>query len=351
MRKKEFSVKLLRWHKTIDRPLPWKEERDPYLIWLSEIILQQTRVEQGLPYYLKFKTRFPNVKSLAKAKEDKVLKLWQGLGYYTRARNLHHTAKYIHQQLNGKFPDKFEAIRKLKGVGDYTAAAISSFAFDLPYPVVDGNVYRVLSRIFGIKTPVDSPKGRRAFRQLAERLIDKKLPANYNQAIMDFGAIQCVPKNPNCGRCPFKKNCYALKNKLIAKLPVKEKKLVKKQRYFHYIVINDNGSIYLTKRKGKDIWKNLYEFPMIEGEDILSLKKLKLTRFWQNLFEDSELIVVKESGSFSQTLTHQKIQGLFLEVSVSKGLRVSNDLIKVAPHKFGDYAFPGVVRKYLESKL
>ncbi|MEM6964892.1 MAG: A/G-specific adenine glycosylase, partial [Bacteroidota bacterium] len=215
MNKQFFTKQLLRWSETIDRPMPWKGEKNPYLIWLSEIILQQTRVEQGLPYFLKFKANYPTVHDLANAPEDEVMKLWEGLGYYSRARNLHFTAKFISKELNGIFPKNYDSILKLKGVGAYTAAAIASFAYDLPHAVVDGNVYRVLSRFFGIKTPIDTTEGKKQFTQLANELLVSDQAAKYNQAIMDFGAIQCMPKNPLCHECTFQTTCKAFQQKKI----------------------------------------------------------------------------------------------------------------------------------------
>ena len=220
--------------------MPWKGEKNPYLIWLSEIILQQTRVEQGLPYYERFRENYPTVTDLANAPEDEVMKLWEGLGYYSRARNLHATAKMIDQEMDSIFPTTHAEILKLKGVGPYTAAAIASFAYNLPHAVVDGNVYRVLSRFFGIETPIDSTSGKKEFAQLAQDLIDKKQPGNYNQAIMDFGATHCMPKKPKCSQCLLRKNCKALLNNKVTSLPIKIKKIKKQTRYFNYLVINQN---------------------------------------------------------------------------------------------------------------
>jgi len=347
--RESFTIKLLKWHKTIHRPLPWKGEKNPYLIWLSEIILQQTRVEQGLPYYLKFKKRFPDVRSLAEAPEDEVLHLWQGLGYYSRARNLHAAAKYICLDLGGNFPDDYDGIRKLKGVGDYTAAAIASFAYNLPFPVVDGNVYRVLSRIFGIKIPVDTTQGKKQFKALAEKLISKNLPAQFNQAVMDFGAVQCVPLNPDCRRCPFKKDCVAFKNNWVEKLPVKAKKVQQQHRYFHYLVIRDGKHIYLSKRSDNDIWKNLYEFPMIESHRLMTKKQITNTREWKQIFNGTKVSEIKFSGNFKQQLSHQKIHASFFEIQVSQGLE-RNGYIRVGKDFSEKFAFPGVIRLYFTNK-
>ena len=242
--------------------MPWKGEKDPYKIWLSEIILQQTRVEQGLKYYERFVANFPDVHKLAKAKDEKVYKLWEGLGYYSRCKNLLETARFISKKLKGNFPDKFEDILSLKGVGHYTASAIASFAYDLPHAVVDGNVFRVLSRVFGIKKPIDSNEGKKLFTQLAGELLDKKHPGIYNQALMDFGAVVCKPY-PLCNSCPMKDHCAAFKNDLIDKLPVKEKKIEIKTRWFNYLVIENNSRFYIRNRIDNDIWNNLNEFVLV----------------------------------------------------------------------------------------
>lgn len=257
-----FSEKLIAWYAENKRELPWRDTTDPYIIWISEIILQQTRVAQGYDYFLRFIHRFPNVTALAEAPEDEVMKCWQGLGYYSRARNLHAAAK----SMNGVFPATYEEVRALKGVGDYTAAAICSSAYGMPYAVVDGNVYRVLSRYFGIDTPVDSTEGKKLFAALADEMMDKSQPAVYNQAIMDFGAIQCTPQSPNCLFCPLVDSCSALKEGTITKLPVKQHKTKTTNRYFNYIYVRVGACTYLHKRTEDDIWKNLFEFPLIETE-------------------------------------------------------------------------------------
>lgn len=348
MLKSTFSKRLLVWHSTQDRPMPWKGSKNPYWIWLSEIILQQTRVEQGLPYFEKFVEHYPTVQDLANAPEDEVMKLWQGLGYYSRARNLHATAKNISFNLNGDFPNTYKEILKLKGVGPYTAAAISSFAFDLPHAVVDGNVYRVLSRTFGIKTPIDSTAGKKEFNALADTLIDKSKPAAYNQAIMDFGATLCTPKSPNCKTCPFQTNCWALKNQEISNLPVKSKKLVKKKRYFNYLVFNYDNVTYLNKRIQKDIWQNLYEFPMIETPDNVDVTALKNTPQWQKyLSNESHFSITKISPPFLQILTHRKIIGRFYEVKLHHPIN-GHPFLEIEKNKLKEFAFPKIITRYLE---
>ncbi len=259
--------KLIAWYLENKREMPWRETTDPYRIWLSEIILQQTRVAQGLPYYVRFTEAFPTVHDLANASEEEVLKLWQGLGYYSRGRNLHAAAKYIVEDLEGVFPNTYKELLKLKGVGDYTASAIASISFNEPTAVVDGNVYRVLSRLFGIDTPINSTQGIKAFKELAQELIDKEQPANFNQAIMEFGAIQCKPQNPYCLHCIFNDSCVALQKNSVHMLPVKLKKTKVKNRYLHYLVYRSpDHKTVIERRTGKGIWQGLYQFPMLEGE-------------------------------------------------------------------------------------
>ena len=260
-----FAKLLVSWYLDNRRPLPWRSTTDPYRIWLSEIILQQTRVDQGKPYYLSFVKSFPKVEDLASASEEEVLKLWQGLGYYSRARNLHASAKYVSNVLRGIFPSNYKDLLALKGVGDYTASAIASICYGEPVAVVDGNVYRVLSRIYGIDTPINSTEGVRQFKQLAQELLDKKDPATFNQGIMEFGATHCKPQNPLCDSCHFAAKCIAYNQNRIAELPVKLKKQKVKSRHFNYLVfISDKGETILEQRKGKGIWEGLYECPLVE---------------------------------------------------------------------------------------
>ena len=250
-----FNLPIHSWYSLFKRDLPWRMTRNPYFIWLSEIILQQTRIDQGLAYYGRFTDEFPSISDLASASEDYILKLWQGLGYYSRARNLHFTAKYINQYYNGLFPSDYDSIRSLKGIGDYTAAAIASISFNLEYPAVDGNVYRVLSRYFGISDPIDTSTGKKTFYNLAKELIKGTDPGMHNQAIMEFGALQCTPKNPDCQLCPLKESCYAFLSKKISELPVKQNKTKQRDRYFNYLVLAGKSNIWMRKRIGNDIWK------------------------------------------------------------------------------------------------
>ena len=262
-----FSKEILCWYRKNKRDLPWRRTKDPYKIWLSEIMLQQTRVAQGMPYYNKFVENFPAVEDLASASEEKVLKLWQGLGYYSRARNLHFTAKTVTEELGGQFPDTHKGLLKLKGVGDYTASAIASICFDRPEPVVDGNVYRVLARFFGVELPINSTEGVKYFKQLAREVMDVENIRDYNQGIMEFGAIQCSPKSPNCDGCPLNSGCAALQNDKVSSLPVKSSKTKVKTLFFNYIVpISPTKKTVLRQRRGKGIWQNLWEFPLLETE-------------------------------------------------------------------------------------
>lgn len=275
-----FSDKILDWYSKNKRSLPWRGSKDPYKIWLSEIILQQTRVAQGTPYYLKFVTAFPKVTDLAKAEEETVLKLWQGLGYYSRARNLHTAAKTVVNDYGGVFPTAYKELLKLKGVGDYTASAIASICFNERQAVVDGNVFRVLSRYFGISTPINSTEGVKYFKALAQELLHESNVRDYNQGIMEFGAMQCTPKNPGCSSCPLVDSCIALKENSIASLPVKLKKTKVRKRYFNYLVpiyTNDKGVSFtlIYQRKGKGIWQNLWEFPLLESEKDINLKNIE----------------------------------------------------------------------------
>ena len=264
----EFADKLIGWYEENKRDLPWRDTKDPYRIWISEIILQQTRVAQGYDYFVRFMKRFPDVFTLAEAEEDEVMKYWQGLGYYSRARNLHAAARSMAEA--GGFPVVYQDVLALKGVGEYTAAAICSFAYDMPYAVVDGNVYRVLSRWMGIDAPIDSTQGKKLFAQVAQELMDKKRPAIYNQAIMDFGALQCTPSSPNCLFCPLSDSCLALAQGKVDALPVKQHKTKVTNRFFNYIYVRTGGYTFIRKRKGNDIWKNLYEPLLIETDTDLS---------------------------------------------------------------------------------
>lgn len=265
-----FSHKILNWYGEHKRDLPWRETRDPYKIWLSEIMLQQTRVAQGMPYYHKFLEAFPTVHDLASAPEEQVLKLWQGLGYYSRARNLHATAKMVVREHGGKFPQTYKGLKSLKGIGDYTASAIASFCFDVPEPVVDGNVYRVLARYFGVDLPINSTQGAKYFKELAREVMDAENIRDYNQGIMEFGAMQCAPTKPYCLLCPLNESCVALKENRVKALPVKQNRTKVRDRHFNYLVLLDEANnTLMEQRRGKGIWQSLYQFPLVESEQEL----------------------------------------------------------------------------------
>ncbi len=311
----KFSNTVIYWYLQNQRELPWRNTKNPYFIWLSEIILQQTRVAQGLSYYLKFKERFPTVFDLAKADEQTVLKLWQGLGYYSRARNLHFSAKHIVDKLDGKFPSTYKELLALKGVGDYTASAIASICYNEKTAVVDGNVYRVLARYFGVKTPINSSGGIKEFKLLAQTLIDKQQPGVFNQAIMDFGALHCKPQNPLCGTCPFSDSCIALKEKTIKELPVKEQKIKIKHRYFNFLVLitNDDKTI-LIQRKGKGIWQGLYQFPLIETDKKIDEKTLIHSLEFTKLFTEETTVLLFNQKEIVHKLSHQHLHTQFFIV-------------------------------------
>jgi A/G-specific adenine glycosylase len=345
-----FAALLRQWKSLNPRPLPWKGERDPYLIWLSEIILQQTRVDQGLAYFERFRQRFPDVRSLALAADDEVFKLWEGLGYYSRARNMLQTARYIAGELDGEFPDTYEGLKSLKGVGPYTAAAIASFAFGLPHAVVDGNVYRVLSRVFGIDVPIDSTDGKKAFGQLAQQLLDPSDPGSYNQAIMDFGAIQCKPAAPLCGNCPMREDCVAFQQKKVKVLPVKSKKLNRKTRYFQYLLLSHNDRVLLRKRTGRDIWQNLYDFPLVETTGLeVELDHIQSSPVWHELAAASGARLRHRSRPFQQALTHQQIVAQFWEFELEKPwLAPEGTYVAEERKNLFKFAFPKIVDWYLK---
>jgi len=340
-----FTKKLTNWYAANKRDLPWRNQTNAYFIWLSEIILQQTQVAQGLNYYLKFIKNYPTVKKLANASEDEILKDWQGLGYYSRARNLHTGAKNILEKHNGKFPTNYEDIRDLKGVGDYTAAAIASFAFNLPHAVVDGNVYRVLSRLFGVETPIDSGIGKKQFQQLANELLDKKNAATHNQAIMEFGSQYCKPVNPDCNNCIFSKKCFAFANNLVSVLPIKEKKTKIKNRYLNYLVLIDkNKRVLINKRTENDIWKGLYEFYLLESEKGLSELELLNNKTIVSLIL-SDFSIQFASKQYIHVLSHQHLYARFYVIKLSKSHTKTN--VTSSINSLTKYAFPRLIDKFL----
>ena len=344
----QFSAILEQWYGLHKRELPWRQTTDPYLIWISEIILQQTRVAQGYAYFLRFVERFPTVQALAEAPADEVMKLWQGLGYYSRARNLHEAARSIMEH-GGDFPATYEAVRALKGVGDYTAAAICAFAYGLPCAVVDGNVYRVLSRWMGIDTPIDSAQGKKLFAALAQEFLDKERPALYNQAIMDFGALQCTPQSPDCFSCPLAGSCVARSEGRVASLPVKSHKTKVTARYFNYVYARAGADTFLNKREADDIWKNLYELPLVESPrpwnetDLLASGQF---RAWLGGQEEGAVCCLRQQ--VKHVLSHQVIYATFYELVLPEGAEAFSGFLRVPLAELEQYAVPRLVHQFFE---
>jgi A/G-specific adenine glycosylase len=333
---KNFATELISWYNEYKRELPWRRNPKPYNVWLSEIILQQTRVNQGLPYYHRFIERYPTVKDLAAASEQEVLRLWQGLGYYSRARNLHKCAKQICENHNGIFPPNFEALKKLPGIGDYTAAAIASICYKEPVAVVDGNVYRVMARVFGIDTAINSAKAKPEFFELGNKLIDQQRPDEYNQAIMEFGALHCTPQNPKCDVCPLAKVCVAKEKGLQRQLPVKDKKLKVRKRYFYYVVRRNAQSLAMKKREGKDIWHGLYDFDLVE-----STAPMKETALAKQL----GIKKMQWSEEYKHVLTHQII---FARFAVLESKTRNQDYFSLK--KIAALPKPVLISKFLQDK-
>nr|WP_084708725.1 A/G-specific adenine glycosylase [Hymenobacter norwichensis] len=306
-----FAKALLEWYPRHRRDLPWRHTRDPYAIWLSEVILQQTRVKQGLPYYLTYISTYPTVQDLAAAPEDEVLRHWQGLGYYSRARNMHHTAQQVVSEYDGRFPETYAELLKLRGVGQYTAAAIASFAFDEKVAVLDGNVFRVLARVFGLAQDIAAPASRRVFQVLADQLIPAEAPAEFNQAIMEFGAIQCTPVNPDCLFCPLQTQCYAFQHGMVNELPVKSKAKAARTRHFHYLVLRHADTVYMRKRGPKDIWEGLYDFALTE-KDVADLSAVELLQAVEALGGQLSTSRAEEPvQAMRHILSHQKVEAKF----------------------------------------
>ena len=342
---------LINWFAENRRDLPWRHNPTPYQVWLSEIILQQTRVNQGWDYYLRFVEKWPSVNDLANATEEEVLKMWQGLGYYSRARNLHQCAKQIVEHYGGHFPADFEKLKQLKGIGDYTAAAIASIAFDLPHAVVDGNVYRVLSRLFDIDTPININEGQTDFAKIADDLLNREQPGLHNQAMMEFGALQCTPKNPNCLLCPLQAQCLAFANQTVMQRPVKLQKLKVTTRYFNYLVFRMEGNVYLHKRSGNDIWKNLYDFPCIESENPMTVEEVIASEKFQQLIENKSFTIIKTSPTFTHKLTHRTIIAQFIEIKLEeKLLRIETKELFLTPETdLGNFPIPRLIDLYLNN--
>jgi A/G-specific adenine glycosylase len=349
--KKYFTRELTSWHTTANnRSLPWKNEKDPYKIWLSEVILQQTRALQGLPYYLRFTEAFPTVSEMAATNDEQAFRLWQGLGYYNRCKNMLATARYVTNELNGKFPETYEGLLQLKGIGPYTAAAIGSFAFGLPRAVVDGNVYRVLARYFGIDVPFDTTSGKKIFSSLAQDLLDETDSAGYNQAIMDLGATICTPRNAACDQCPLQKKCIAFKQGIIDILPIRSKKQTVKTRYFNYLLLKWKDTIWIRKRGANDIWENLHEPYLIESTAPLDIDNiLNNEQFRKEKFEYSN---IEYEGNSSQKLTHRVIKATFFTLNLSKKPKIIISGGRwMDAEELKKTAFPKTLVSFLENNL
>lgn len=349
---KQFTSNIITWYNSNKRELPWRSTRDPYFIWISEIILQQTRVSQGLPYYEKFISSFPTIEKLANASQQEVLSLWQGLGYYSRARNMHACAQTISASFQGKFPKTFEELLTLPGIGPYTAAAIASLAFDSPTPVVDGNVYRVLARVFGIENDIADAKSFKIFFDQSKELIDSKIPGTYNQAVMELGATICSPHNPSCDACPLEEFCFARTNKKQKYLPVKIKKVKNRNRYFTYLVIDVEGKLAMSQRNGKDIWQGLYDFALIENKKLLAPDQLESALL--NKLIQSGAVIEQEKIMTKHILSHQTIFSSFLYVKAKAGTPVTNmlnenQLVLYSLTEIEALPKPVLISKYLNS--
>jgi len=342
----DFSNQLITWYLQNQRDLPWRSTKDPYLIWLSEVIMQQTRIAQGTDYFLRFHLKFPTIFDLAAASEDEVLKAWQGLGYYSRARNLHATARLLVKEYKGKFPENFVNLKQLKGVGEYTAAAVASISFNLPHAVVDGNVYRVLSRYFNIETPVDSTQGKKEFGELANSLLSRQQPGMHNEAIMELGALVCTPKKYQCHKCPLQYSCLALKNNNAEAFPVKQGKQKVRTRFFNYLVLDINETqTYLEKRKEKDIWQNLYQFPLLESQKEMGQEEILQSDLLQQFqLEGVPGIIQFNHKPVIHKLTHQTIMTNFWIISTKTPLKNT-----VAWNRVVDFAVPVVINNFLKA--
>ena len=342
---------LINWYEENHRDLPWRNNPSPYEVWISEVILQQTRVNQGMDYYLHFTKKWPTVNDLAQASEEEVLKMWQGLGYYSRARNLHHCAKQVVEQYKGEFPSDFEKLKQLKGIGNYTSAAIASIAYNLPHAVVDGNVYRVLARLFDINTPININEGQKLFAQLADELLNRNQPGLHNQALMEFGALQCTPKNPNCLLCPLQAQCLAFAHQTVMLRPVKLAKTKISTRYFNYLILRINDGLYLHKRSDNDIWKNLYDFPCIESQKPMTVEEVIASETFLQLIENNPFTIIKSSPIFTHKLTHRTILAHFIEIKLEKELLQiqTNDLFLARETELGSFPIPRLIDLYLNN--
>lgn len=350
--KTAFTKGLLQWNQEENtRQMPWKGEKDPYRIWISEIILQQTRVEQGLAYYNNFIRNFPTIQQLAKASDEKVFKCWEGLGYYSRCRNLLTTARFIATERKGRFPDSYEEILQLKGIGPYTAAAISSFAFQLPHAVVDGNVFRVLSRFFGIDTAIDSSAGKKLFTALAQELLDYNQPGIYNQAIMDFGAVICKPAAPLCNTCRLQKKCAAFQQNKVDALPVKQKKTIVRERWFNYFILVCKEEVAIQQRKQRDIWQDLFEFPMQESSRAVRPATLLKQEAFKKWLDKAHITLSGKVVKTKQLLSHQRIHGQFICLETDRKPAGEANWQWVKKKQLSRYSFPGLINQYLSDNF
>lgn len=346
----EMDSALSQWFENHQRDLPWRSHPTPYYVWLSEVILQQTRVSQGLDYFNRFVERWPSLSDLAEANEEEVLKEWQGLGYYSRARNLHKCAKEVVRRYGGKLPADYQQLVRLPGIGPYTAAAIASIAFGLPHAVVDGNVYRVLSRLFDIPTPINTEEGAKTFAALADELLDRDHPGMHNQAMMELGALQCVPSNPDCLFCPLQTHCLAFANGTVSLRPVKIPKVKTKMRFLNYLVIKDKyNRVLLRKRQEKDIWKNLYDFPCVESDHALTVDDVTNRPEFNAVVQKKSYQIVHISPIYHHKLTHQTLIATFFEIKISDFLPTiqENNILLVPENKIGEYPIPKLIENYL----
>ncbi len=346
----DFHKILTLWYQQNKRDLPWRLNNDPYSVWVSEIILQQTRIDQGTNYFTKFINRFPDIYSLAVASENEILKMWQGLGYYSRARNMHHTAGQIVNKYNSRFPESYNELKKLKGIGEYTAAAIASISFGAKIAVVDGNVSRVLSRIFGIATPIDTSKGKKELAALANSLLNRQNPGQFNEALMDFGALQCTPRNPCCSECPFVDKCVAFVNNKVGFIPFKSKQIIQKNRFFNYLFINYKEYFFLEQRKAKDIWHNLYHFPLIETDEPVDKNILISLPEFKNLIKGSKVTVENYTPEITHLLTHQRLHIRFFHIRLTQ-LPENCQWIITENQEITKFPVPKPIEKYLSRKF
>ncbi len=347
-----ISSTLKNWYLQNKRELPWRQTSNPYFIWISEVILQQTRVNQGLAYYQRFINQFPDVETLANAQSEEVFKIWQGLGYYSRARNLHEGARFVHQNFQGLLPGDYDKLLSIKGIGEYTAAAIASIAFNLPYAAIDGNVHRVISRIYGITEAVNTSEGRKKIRNAAEELLDTKNPGLFNQALMEFGALQCIPKNPNCNVCPVADSCYALRTNTISQLPFKIKNGKIKTRFFNYIYLYYKDYTFIKQRDKKDIWQGLYEFPLIETKSKCTIEELLQSNEWSSLFKNGQIHIIGNAKRYKHQLTHQTIEVEFIHVKIDKLLpELSEKYIMIKQADLQSYPVSRLIDRYLQETI